>query len=538
VPLGRRLIAVSPPAALDARPRLFAALAAAHPVAFEPRPAGQWGGADAAVRFRDGEDGEPAGTATIPVLELLAAPRERERAAVELAEDEALDPVLRGRRLDDEELGGVAALDAGSGERVLAVAGRRALWSGRGGPVQLRRAALAPPELGPREGLRDLLRPGRWLSLLPLEQFLREVSRELAWTPPPLRAVFMCDDANLHWPSYGRLNFGELARHASLHGYHVAVALIPLDGWLVHPSAGWLFRRRRDVLSLVMHGNDHTRLELYRDMPRRERNAIVAQAIRRSDALEYRHGLHVDRVMSAPHGLAGEEAIAAMFSLGIEALAADWPFPWAPLDLPPPGWPLAGWEPAQLVAGLPVLRRYLLAKPLDDLVFQAFLRQPLIVYGHHRVGLDLLGAVARRINALGDVAWSSAETIARSNYATRREGSTLRVRAFSRRLHVGLPDGVQELVVELPASYGAAEPLVLEVVRRDGGPASTLGLGPGRRATEPLTVPPGDVEILIRPRAATDPYAVPAPRRRAWPLVRRALTEARDRVLPFLSEEI
>jgi hypothetical protein len=353
----------------------------------------------------------------------------------------------------------------------------------------------------------------------------------------------MVDDPNLHWPSYGPLDFRALARHATLHGYHVSVAMIPLDARFVHPAAGRLFRERPDILSLIMHGNDHTRLELYRDMPAGARRALVAQALRRADALERRHGIHVDRVMSAPHGLASEDAIATMYSLGVEALPADWSFPWAPVDRPPPEWPLAGWQPAQLHAGgFPVLSRYILAETPDDLVLRAYLRQPLIVYGHLRVGLDLLATFARTINGLGDVAWMSLEAIARSNVAVRQEGSTVRIVAFSSRFRLELPEGSRELVVELPPAYGvdAAQPPRVTYRDAEGRPARevTLAADGGRLLSKPFAVSPGSVELAVLPAQRLDPYAVPAPRRTPWPVLRRVLTEGRDRIVPFLSEEI
>jgi len=38
---------------------------------------------------------------------------------------------------------------------------------------------------------------------------------------PPLRACFVIDDPNLHWPSYGHLDYRRMAEHARRGGYHV-----------------------------------------------------------------------------------------------------------------------------------------------------------------------------------------------------------------------------------------------------------------------------------------------------------------------------
>jgi hypothetical protein len=84
------------------------------------------------------------------------------------------------------------------------------------------------------------------------------------------------------------------------------------------------------------------------------------------------------------------------------------------------GRPLAGWEPAELLAGgLPVFPRLLITSPRDDLVLRSFLGQPLIVYLHHEDLVDGLGALvetAAFINREPGVRWGSAESLARSSY--------------------------------------------------------------------------------------------------------------------------
>ena len=63
------------------------------------------------------------------------------------------------------------------------------------------------------------------------------------WTLPPPRASFVIDDPNLHWPSYGYLDYRELVAHAPQHGYHVGLATVPLDGWLIDRRAAALVAR-------------------------------------------------------------------------------------------------------------------------------------------------------------------------------------------------------------------------------------------------------------------------------------------------------
>jgi hypothetical protein len=102
--------------------------------------------------------------------------------------------------------------------------------------------ALAPEELRRDERLRDRLRAGRFLALLPLVHFLREIGGSENWTPPSLRAAFILDDPNLHWPSYGFVKFDPLATSATDRRFHAAIAMVPFDGWFAHRRVVRLFR--------------------------------------------------------------------------------------------------------------------------------------------------------------------------------------------------------------------------------------------------------------------------------------------------------
>ena len=98
----------------------------------------------------------------------------------------------------------------------------------------------------------------------PSSSFLRELTESHQWTRPPLRASFVLDDPNLRWPTYGFINFRSLATHATAHGYHVAIASVPLDSWPVSASAARVFVEAPVPLSLSIHGHAHLRHELER----------------------------------------------------------------------------------------------------------------------------------------------------------------------------------------------------------------------------------------------------------------------------------
>ena len=269
----------------------------------------------------------------------------------------------------------------------------------------------------------------------------------------------MIDDPNLHWPSYGFIDYRELVAHAVQHGYHVGFATVPLDGWLADRRVTALLAQSASVLSLSMHGNDHIARDLDRLSTDAQAEAAIAQALRRIAALERRSGVSVDRVMVPPHSACSEAALRAMFRLGIDAACSTKPHPWR-YDLPA-ATPLAGWHPAELVAGgIPVLPRYPFDAPREDLALQALLGYPLILYGHHgdfAQGLDFLAQAAGEIEALGDdVQWGPLSWIARGNFATRRLGETLLVRMHARRIAIEVPAGVRELRLLVDEPLGGA----------------------------------------------------------------------------------
>ena len=102
-----------------------------------------------------------------------------------------------------------------------------------------------------------------------------------------MRAAFVFDDPNLRWRSYGFIDYRRLLAHADAHGYHVAMAMIPLDaGAAARRDARAVRASGRDRLSLVFHGNDHVKHELLAPARRRApRSRMAAQAVRRIDAL-------------------------------------------------------------------------------------------------------------------------------------------------------------------------------------------------------------------------------------------------------------
>ena len=237
--------------------------------------------------------------------------------------------------------------------------------------------------------------------------------------------------------------------------------------------------------------------------------------------------------MCPPHGGCSPETLAALFRCGFLGLAASRPFPWDGFA-DQRRWRLGGWLPAQLAAGgLPVIPRYPLSRNLDDLVFRAFLDQPLILYCHHadlRDGLEPLRAAAARVAELGDARWMSLASITRGNVLCREEEGVATVTLYSRDVRIPRP-AVPPVRVEVPRIFGADDLVRLVVDGED----HDVRPGIDGRASVTLANPATSGELRIR-ISAPDHVATTTRnwRPRPWPLVRRALTETRDRTLPLV----
>jgi hypothetical protein len=506
------IVAVKPAAALAARPRLFAALAEAFPVAFTREEAHA-----SAVIVLAPEPGAEASSGALPTMVLGAdAALAGDFEPVRLADAAAVDRRVRGIELRDRLVGAAPPVE---GAAVLAAAGSEPVWT-RSGDLDVVRCVL--PELGDGEVLYSLL-SRRAIAAVALIGFLRSLTAEEDYTPPPLRAAFVFDDPNVRWRSYGHIDFRELVAEADEHGYHVAMATIPLDAGRAHGPTRSLFLSRRDRLSLVFHGNDHVKHELLRPRDAAGALALAAQAVRRIERFERRTDIPVDRVMMPPHGLCSEPMVRALGAVGFDALSAIHPLPWT--QEPPTAPDLAIWSPAEFVGGCPVIPRIPLTSTAADIALRAFLDHPMIVYGHHEDvagGLEPLADAARRVNRVGDVSWMSVGEIALGNAAVRLDGTRALVRPYSRRLRIRLPEGAESVTVEAPRPTGTG----LELTGWSLGSATPAAFGTARSVEGS-----GLVELRLHGEADVAVAQVAEPAWTPWPKLRRAGTEMRDRAL-------
>jgi hypothetical protein len=518
----RPLVGVFPPAARARRRRLFDALEQALDVRFVGRNPGEHRGLSAAVVWGGHR---PQGVPHLQVQQVAetAGPRR----LIRLHREPILDQRLHGRQVADAAAAGLSALIPSAHELILASEHGRPLWVTDERQPANQRAVLGPEELAADEVLRDRLCDGRFLGLLPIVELARRAAGTRRWQVPAIRASFLLDDPNLHWPTYGHVRFWDLAQDALRHGYHVGMATVPLDAWMVHPGARAAFARHPDQLSLIIHGNEHVRGELARRRSDGNALALSRQALARATALERRARVPVGRIMAPPHGVCSEQMGRALLQSGFEALTISRAYPW--LEHPPADRPLAGWRPVEFVAGgLPVIERRPLRASPAELAILAYLDHPLIVFGHHddvADGPERLREIRDQLAPLGAIRWNSIERLARCNFATSQEQGTLRVRLYSRRVELDVPEGVECLIVELPGHPCPERELVA---------CGTERALPG----EAIPVQAGTYRLALR-HCADALASARGPRRRppmrVWPIVRRGMAEARDRSQPVIN---
>ena len=389
-----------------------------------------------------------------------------------------------------------------------------------GKPSSVHRTSLRPPHAPTGSDAGLAVGNERFIQALPLFQFLRELTRERSMANPPLRAGYIIDDPNLHWPTYGYADYRRIAESARTDRYHVAFATIPLDGWWVHSPTAAIFRASAGQLSLLIHGNNHAKHELAQDFSQHDCAALLRQAIGRIEQLESKANLQVSRVMVPPHGACSSRMLSELPRQGFESACISA----GSLRAHNPGQPWTrslGIAPSETVEGCAVLPRWAFAGTTDAvLLTAAYLGQPLILRGHHqdlKDGLRVLQGFAETINALGDVHWGNLTDLSRLNFRYRRDGAVMSVEPLGVHARVAVPEGINQIRIQSGhADWKVIGPQA-EVQRGDAGGT--------------FDVKPGYTYSLIR----TTPHATADAPRRTLPtstklIVRRILTETRDRL--------
>jgi hypothetical protein len=514
------MVAAPVPACTPALVLVFSILEQLLPVKFM---AGYAEKADGAI-IKDSQDG-PDGY-DIPTLSIgLTGPCQPVETSVTFADDHDLPFPFRGRSVDVNLPGARISNAEHDQEKVLASGPQGALWTvSRRGGVRHFRSALPLPQLSDEQGFSDAFDKDCFLEMLVLLEFLAHICKDTAYRHAPLRAAFIIDDPNLHWPRYGYVDYRQLAVRAQRENYHVAFATIPLDAWYTHAPTAAIFRSNTQWLSLLMHGNNHASQELALPYPEAERKGLLQQALQRIERLEQKADIRVSRVMVPPHGACSDEMLAALWQCGFESacistkslIAHNPSQPWTKT---------VGFMPAERINNCPVLPRWGLTGAVRTaLLLAAYLGQPMILRVHHqdlRDGVELFDEYARFINGLGEVSWLDMTGLSRLNYIWRMEGSCCRITPLGKYINFEAPRGTDQIMLDGPGAEGVWQ-------------AASAGwakeITPGR----PLVLPMHRDSALFFSRAASpvSPFVTASMKPTGAALMlRRFLTETRDRLL-------
>jgi hypothetical protein len=454
-------------------------------------------------------------------------------AEVSFPKSNRLPHFFWGKAVRDDHNSVIHPIALQNGDAVVAQRGEDAIWACRqAGAGSIEIIGFEPPRFAEGEYPHTHFQRDNFVRLLPLIQFVRQFS---PWQRPGLRANLMFDDPNLHRKTYGYVRYPELVRHARAVNYHASFATVPFDGWYIDRGAAALFRENADRISLLVHGNNHTFAELAQPYRNGERFASMAQALQRIRRMEQRSGVHVSRVMAAPHGGCSLEMADVLLKLGFEGASIS---RWSLMHHNPghTWYPTFGFNIGEFLGpAFPIIPRFKLAKEREmDIFLMALLERPIIMVGHHddlREGLQILEYFATRINSLGTVRWLDTESIARSNFCTHTSGDSLHIKTYSRRVRVTIPPGINWLCLH-KAWNSAAPQEDLEIVNPGNNGAQRIPAYAG----EPIPVSAGEVEIQAVLSDAIDPHTVPVRRTSLWGVTRRAYCEIRDRSLPFVEK--
>lgn len=519
---------------------LFEALASLYPIEFCPFFGQEYCGLDALL-FLNGDVGTGLAAAAAGLLSFVIAgePNSRRQGVsgeVHFGDSDGLERCIRGRvmREDSGEL--PQGMETESEDEVLARKAGIPVWvKRRRGKGSCQITGIAPPVLGKGQYLFQHLNSKSFMGLLPLMSFLGGVVKAVDWRGPAPRACFVFDDPSLYWSSYGFLNFQQLAEHAVRHDYCVSVAMIPIDTWWVKESVAELIRNYSPRLSLAIHGNNHTWCEL---LPGGNGDGLLApcaQALVRIERLCKRHNLAIPRIMEPPHGAIASQAFQELLALGYDATLCTTEH--LVRYNSHVSWPAAvGMGRTEVLGGgMPVLPRIRMSADWkNDVILAAFLRQPIIVAGHHQDaadGLGLLEEMAKLIKSFGNVEWSDLEGTLRTNHLEKVQGELHSVKMYARKVRVTIPAGVQRLRIERPwVPEGVPEPLTVRArgeVKRFPRAGNSICFEQRSGAT---------VELFSE-RISTLNFAEVKPRLMSlWPVSRKIMMEMRDRLLPIARE--
>jgi hypothetical protein len=525
-------VAVAPATEYELRRRLFDMLSSQLEISFDPHTPGDHAGLQGLIALSGAaEAAREASLRNVSCYEvILSQPNSvATQSAITFASSAAVHRAFRGKTLADSSL--INFSPVSNSFESLAKVGEQTIWGvEQQGDQEHHRVGVDIPVFTERDFFHNHFRNLRWFAMVPLLHFFRRLLGPDGWPAPEPRASFIIDDPNLHHRSYGYIDFEKLANHAAAHNYHATIATVPLDAWYFDRKVVDLFQTHKKHISLMMHGVNHVADELARSYKEQDALSLLATGLRRIADLESRSGVAVARIMAAPHGAFAEFIADLMVRLGYEAACVSIGslLRWNPQKLWPPN---LGFSMAQPLGnlGFPVFHRIGLSE--TDVRLSAFLGHPVIVATHHQdcvSNFARLESMTNTVNSIDSVRWMGIEEISKTNFVSKMQNETLHIWPYSRRLVVPLSAEITEVEV-CRSPYCGGFTIDLHNHRQDGTEAAVHNI-PARYRISNNTL-----EIFFPPSNAVDYNQVESKSVGMWPIVRRLLTEARDRTQPILS---
>jgi hypothetical protein len=326
-------------------------------------------------------------------------------------------------------------------------------------------------------------------SAVPIAMYLKWAFADVCWSGTETRGCLIVDDPLLK-PRYGFLRFRETLELMDSHHFTTSIAFIP---WNWRRTNRWTVRQfqvRRDVLSLCVHGCDHTSSE-FAARSTGLLNKRIKIANRRMDMLCRRAALQHDPIMVFPQGSFSPEVGRALKLNGFVAAANTevCPSGGAPNDTTISDL----WDVAIMKYGtFPIFTRRYLTHGIENFAFDALLGKPCLMVAHHEVfrshGRELMDFITKLNSLRWNLRWCSLGEVISHSCKVRNTGGTNRA--------------IQMYAGNLVLENRSSETETAVVIKPEGDPDCVKAVMVNERTIDhtckdqhlefPVVVPPGE----------------------------------------------
>jgi hypothetical protein len=269
-------------------------------------------------------------------------------------------------------------------------------------------------------------------SLIPLMMVLRHVYQAESWHNSTPRACFIIDDPLLR-KSYGFIDYKKIVKTMEEKRFCTSIAFIPWNYRRTNKDVALLFRKHSNLLSLNIHGCDHTRAE-FGSTDEKLLEQKATEALRRMWVHHNLSGVPFEKVMVFPQGVFSTVALRVLKSCGYLAAVNSTLYP-----VNAEGVSLSLKELLDVAvtkfSNVPLfIRRY--PKNMAEAALDLFLGKPALLVEHHRYfqnGYYALSEMVDKLNSFdSQLEWSNLSKICSQTFLKRRnENGDIHVRFFT-----------------------------------------------------------------------------------------------------------